>query len=72
MTPGTAISDDDATARAGVNIQPFYSPDLVGTPIAAPAEFVCEEGERCEPVRFGDDYAHYRRDPVVVKRIVNE
>ncbi|AOR72131.1 type IV secretion protein Rhs [Burkholderia stabilis] len=25
--------------------------------------FVCEEGERCERVRFGDDYAHYRRDP---------
>ncbi|CAB3721147.1 hypothetical protein LMG22037_04777 [Paraburkholderia phenoliruptrix] len=25
--------------------------------------FVCEEGERCELVRFGDDYAHYRRDP---------
>jgi type VI secretion system secreted protein VgrG len=25
--------------------------------------FVCEEGERCEWVRFGDDYAHYRRDP---------
>ncbi|MGU8079993.1 type VI secretion system Vgr family protein [Burkholderia pyrrocinia] len=24
--------------------------------------FVCEEGERCERVRFGDDYAHYRRD----------
>ncbi|RQZ36239.1 type VI secretion system Vgr family protein [Burkholderia sp. Bp9016] len=25
--------------------------------------FVCEEGERCERVRFGDDYAYYRRDP---------
>ncbi|WP_258365355.1 type VI secretion system Vgr family protein [Burkholderia pyrrocinia] len=25
--------------------------------------FVCEEGERCERVCFGDDYAHYRRDP---------
>lgn len=25
--------------------------------------FVCEEGKRCELVRFGDDYAHYRRDP---------
>ncbi|WP_249744851.1 type VI secretion system Vgr family protein [Burkholderia pyrrocinia] len=25
--------------------------------------FVCDEGERCERVRFGDDYAHYRRDP---------
>ncbi|MGS0891688.1 type VI secretion system Vgr family protein [Burkholderia stagnalis] len=25
--------------------------------------FVCEEGERCEQVRFGDDYAYYRRDP---------
>lgn len=25
--------------------------------------FVCEAGERCERVRFGDDYAHYRRDP---------
>ncbi len=25
--------------------------------------FVCEEGERCELVRFCDDYAHYRRDP---------
>ncbi|WP_175730726.1 type VI secretion system Vgr family protein [Burkholderia ambifaria] len=25
--------------------------------------FVCDAGERCEQVRFGDDYAHYRRDP---------
>jgi type VI secretion system secreted protein VgrG len=25
--------------------------------------FVCEEGKHCEQVRFGDDYAHYRRDP---------
>lgn len=25
--------------------------------------FVCEEGEHCEHVRFGDDYTHYRRDP---------
>lgn len=25
--------------------------------------FVCEEGERCEQVRFCDDYAHYRREP---------
>lgn len=25
--------------------------------------FVCEEGEHCEQVRFGDDYAYYRRDP---------
>ncbi|RQS21257.1 type VI secretion system Vgr family protein [Burkholderia sp. Bp8998] len=25
--------------------------------------FVCDEGERCERVCFGDDYAHYRRDP---------
>ncbi|VWB04700.1 type VI secretion system Vgr family protein [Burkholderia lata] len=25
--------------------------------------FVCDEGDRCERVRFGDDYAHYRRDP---------
>src|SRR5471032_534782 len=24
--------------------------------------FVCEEGERCENVRFGDDFTHYRRD----------
>ncbi|MEW6342482.1 MAG: type VI secretion system Vgr family protein [Pseudomonadota bacterium] len=25
--------------------------------------FVCETGEHCERVRFGDDYTHYRRDP---------
>lgn len=25
--------------------------------------FVCEEGEHCENVRFGDDFTHYRRDP---------
>ncbi|NPT57900.1 type VI secretion system tip protein VgrG [Paraburkholderia sp. 5N] len=25
--------------------------------------FVCEEGERCENVRFGDDFTHYRRNP---------
>jgi type VI secretion system secreted protein VgrG len=25
--------------------------------------FVCEEGRRCEMVRFGDDFTHYRRDP---------
>jgi type VI secretion system secreted protein VgrG len=25
--------------------------------------FVCEEGKRCEQVRFCDDYAHYWRDP---------
>ncbi|WP_346778858.1 type VI secretion system tip protein VgrG [Burkholderia sp. Ac-20344] len=25
--------------------------------------FVCDEGDRCERVWFGDDYAHYRRDP---------
>lgn len=25
--------------------------------------FVCEEGKRCELVRFGDDYSHYRRSP---------
>jgi type VI secretion system secreted protein VgrG len=24
--------------------------------------FVCEEGEDCEVVRFGDDLTHYRRD----------
>ncbi|CAN7296138.1 type VI secretion system tip protein VgrG [Caballeronia sp. LjRoot29] len=24
--------------------------------------FVCEEGKRCENVRFGDDFTHYRRD----------
>ncbi|MGX6999639.1 type VI secretion system Vgr family protein [Caballeronia sp. KNU42] len=24
--------------------------------------FVCEEGEHCENVRFGDDFTHYRRD----------
>lgn len=24
--------------------------------------FVCEEGKRCENVRFGDDLTHYRRD----------
>ncbi|MDR5785862.1 type VI secretion system Vgr family protein [Caballeronia sp. LP003] len=24
--------------------------------------FVCEEGEDCEVVRFGDDFTHYRRD----------
>ncbi|APR34945.1 type VI secretion system Vgr family protein [Paraburkholderia sp. SOS3] len=25
--------------------------------------FVCEEGKRCEVVRFADDLTHYRRDP---------
>ncbi|MDQ7977608.1 phage late control D family protein [Paraburkholderia sp. SARCC-3016] len=25
--------------------------------------YVCEEGRRCEKVRFGDDLTHYRRDP---------
>jgi type VI secretion system secreted protein VgrG len=25
--------------------------------------FVCDTGERCEVVRFGDDYEFYRRDP---------
>ncbi|RDK03181.1 type VI secretion system tip protein VgrG [Paraburkholderia lacunae] len=25
--------------------------------------FVCEEGEHCEAVRFGDDFTHYRRHP---------
>jgi type VI secretion system secreted protein VgrG len=25
--------------------------------------YVCDEGKRCEKVRFGDDFTHYRRDP---------
>ncbi|APA88789.2 type VI secretion system tip protein VgrG [Paraburkholderia sprentiae WSM5005] len=25
--------------------------------------FVCETGEHCERVRFGDDFTHYRREP---------
>jgi type VI secretion system secreted protein VgrG len=27
--------------------------------------FVCEAGERCEHVRFGDDFTHYRHDPAL-------
>jgi len=27
--------------------------------------FVCDAGERCEHIRFGDDLTHYRRDPAL-------
>jgi type VI secretion system secreted protein VgrG len=27
--------------------------------------FVCEAGEKCEHVRFGDDFTHYRHDPAL-------
>lgn len=62
MTPATAYSD--AAARAGINIHPFYSLDLKGTPAAALADVYAFDGERGigEPTKYTIQFTHPRHD----------
>ncbi|MFX1738310.1 type VI secretion system Vgr family protein [Paraburkholderia sp. A1RI_3L] len=62
MTPATAYSD--AAARAGINIHPFYSLDLKGTPAAALADVYTFDGERGigEPTKYTIQFTHPRHD----------
>lgn len=58
----TAISD--ASARAGVDIHPFYSLDLKGAPAAALADIYEFEGTRGigEPTKYTIQFTHPRHD----------